>query len=330
MARILHLLEQNADYPTRRMAVSLAEELRERFTPVGLTIGRGGDLRNVLDAGRCLENFEPTAVVHAWGTRPLIAAALAGRQPFVFSPPAQINRWDRFWMRWLCGRGVNVVFASEGQRKRSGLVGAGQVIRPGVHVRAADGPYAPLRQWLGFTGGDFVVLAPGESTRSAGHDIALWTTAIAHMRDPTWRLLLWGRGNRVEHLRHVTRPLRLPALMRFQPDVEFEQLISAADVVLAPRGGAEADLPTALCMAEGVPVIEIGSPRATAQKLLEIRGDAARRKLLGQRAAEDAGKFFGMDRFAAGYAAMYAQCLRGNETGIERGVGASGLIIHGH
>jgi hypothetical protein len=309
MARVLHLLDQNADFPTRRLAVSLAEQLRDQFAPIGLTIGRGGDLRNVLDAGRCLDHFESAAVIHAWGTRPLIAAALAGRQPFVYSPPAEFNRWDRFWMRWICKRGVSVVFSSESQRRRSHLSRQSRIIRPGVQVNAPEGPYPPLRQWLGYSDNDFVVLAPGESTRSAGHDLAVWITAIAHMHDPTWRLLIWGRGDRVEHLHHITSPLRLPGLIRFQPSQEFGQLIPAADVVLTTRGGADADLPTALCMAESVPVIEIGKPRETAQKLLDLRNDATLRKTLQQSAAADAAKFFDMDRFARDYAAMYRQCL---------------------
>src|ERR1700722_12781055 len=257
MSPILHLFDQNADYATRRMAVTVAEGLRGEFAPTGLTIGRGGDLRDCLTAARCLESLAQSSVVHAWGTRPLIAASLAGCEPIIYSPPADLGRWDKRWLRWLGRRrDVRIVFSSEAQQRDARGCGLPEertsLIRPGIQVEPAARD-SSLRRRLGFSDDDFVVLAAGESTRSAGHKLAVWTTAILHVLDETWKLLVWGRGDQAGKIARLAASQECASLLRLEPSMEFEQLLAAADVVLSPTTGADAPLAVAMCMAAGIP-----------------------------------------------------------------------------
>jgi len=306
MPVVIHLIDQNADYATRRTAVSLAGELRDEYSPIGLTIGRGGDLRDTLTAARSLDRYERGAVVHAWGTRPLIAASLAGRTALVYTPPEEPGRWDRFWMKWLCRSGVKVVFSCHAQQKRCGGNFDSRVIHPGVCVQPIE-PDFKLRRYLGFSDKDFVLLALGESTRSARHDIALWTTAILHMSDPTYRMLAWGKGPKVDHLKRLAAPLKKKDLLRLEPMLEFEQLLLAADAALVPRGAADFSLAAALCMGAGIPLVEMTRPKAASQRVIKLRHDPELRRTLIQAAAMKTEELFNMDRFIDEHRRLYTK-----------------------
>jgi glycosyltransferase involved in cell wall biosynthesis len=289
----------------------LADRLKNDFAPTGLTIGRGGDLRDVLTAARSLDSFGPETVLHAWGTRPLIAAALAGCENFIYTPPTHLNRWDKRWLRWLGRRReMTVVFSRPSQQLDAEPCDLPdencRLIQPGL-ARYSFARDDSLRQQLGFSSEDFVLLCTG----SGSETLSLWTAAILHLLDPTWRLLVWGMGESEAKLRTMAAPLHKPAMLKIESSLEFEDLLPAADVALTLQTGAEALLPAALCMAAGIPVVELAKPRATAQYLLDLRTHPALRQSLSQSAHSDAVKFFDLDRFVEQYKSLYVEAASG-------------------
>jgi hypothetical protein len=310
MARVLHLFDQRADYESRRMAVVLADRLKNDFAPTGLTIGRGGDLRDVLTAARSLDSFGPDTVLHAWGTRPLIAAALAGCENFIYTPPTHLNRWDIRWLRWLARREMTVVFSRPSQQLSADECDLPhencRLIPPGL-PRTVNARDDSLRRQLGFSSDDFVLLCTG----SGSETLSLWTAAILHLLDPTWRLLVWGKGESEDKLRKMAAPLHKPAMLKIESSLEYEDLLPAADVALTQQTGTESPLAAALCMAAGIPVVQLAKPRATAQYLLDLRTNPAFRESLSQSAHSDAVKFFDLDRFVEQYKTLYVEASLG-------------------
>jgi len=297
------------------MAVVLADRLKDDFAPTGLTIGRGGDLRDVLTAARSLDSFGPDTVLHAWGTRPLIAAALAGCENFIYTPPTQLNRWDKRWLRWLGRRReMTVVFSRPSQQldaEPCDLPDENCRLIPAGLARTAIARDDSLRQQLGFRPDDFVLLSTGSDT------LALWTAAILHLLDPTWRLLVWGKGESEAKLRKMAAPLHKPAMLKIESAMEFEELLPAADIALTLQTGAEAPLAAALCMAAGIPVVPLAKPRATAQHLLDLRSDPARCQSLSKSAHSGAARFFDLDRFVEQYKSLYVEAASRADRNVE-------------
>src|SRR5690242_4308946 len=101
MIRILHLLDRDTDFETRRGAEGLARSLGDGFDVTIRTIGHGGDWRDVATGAAMLRRHAgpPFDVVHAWGGAGLTVAALGSARPILFSPAAdsrpRIVRWLR-------------------------------------------------------------------------------------------------------------------------------------------------------------------------------------------------------------------------------------------
>jgi glycosyltransferase involved in cell wall biosynthesis len=122
-----------------------------------------------------------------------------------------------------------------------------------------------LREQLGIAPDDRIILAPGESTKQAGHKLALHATSILHVLDKRCRLLLWGRGREIAAVAWLGTKLRqdrltIDAEQRLGRAIEFEQLLLVADVALVTPGVAAPVLPIALCMAAGLPIIAGDGP----------------------------------------------------------------------
>ena len=353
MPRVLHLTDERPDYQTRRGVGALASGQGANVEAIGSFPAAVRDLRAAARERR----FD---VVHAWGTRALAAAVLGASGPIVFSPAAFPAARTVGWLRAaMAYRDVHVVCPSATQRRvcvERGLpLERCHLIRPGVdfaRVRRRRDP--DLRRRLGFSETDHVVLAPGESTRPAAHEHAVWAVAIAHFLDPRFKLLLWGRGPRANSAMLRGRKLlgsgpvvaAEPALGR---RLEFEELLPAADAVLVTARGPVATLPVAVCMAAGLPIVSTvtytvaelledrhtaimvspPAPRLIARKLLDLKDDAAAQWSIADMARTEAYEYFSLTRFVDQFRAAYTQVAAGAKVAIPEPAPGAGRRFHG-
>ena len=194
-------------------------------------IGIGGDDRGIASATLRLRRRRDIDVVHTFGKRALIAAALGAKAPIVHSLAPEASDTELRWLRAIRShRPIRVVASSDWDMRR---IEQAEVIRPGVDFsRIKPRRDAKLREALGFGEDDYVIMAVGESTRRSRHELALWTCGILSELHERYKLLLWGRGPRAPELMRRGRPWRQPDMRRFAEAVlgrlvEFEELLSA-------------------------------------------------------------------------------------------------------
>jgi len=217
MVRVIHLVGGAADFQTARALEALTRSIGDEFH---VTVERAGGVAREALRGR-RRGVGDAGVVQAWGGAALAAAVLRGRGPIVFSPAEFPSRRALRWLRAAMGyRDIHVVCSTATQRRV--MVEGGvplercHLVRPGVDfskVRRRRDP--ALRKRLGFGEGDYVLLAPGESTRAAAHEDAVWAGAIAHYLEPTVRMLVWGRGERAGAVDHILRSLKPGGIFAF-------------------------------------------------------------------------------------------------------------------
>ncbi|HWE04413.1 MAG TPA: hypothetical protein VG326_18560 [Tepidisphaeraceae bacterium] len=280
MIRVLHLLGHTPDFETERGAAVLAKNAGANYSIDRRTIGPGGDYRHSLLAAFLLRRRigRDVDVVHAWGEGARIAAVAAGARQIVFSPgefptPRHILRLKHA----LTISDVRIACSSQSLRRAYLSAGITEdrltLIRPAVEMPSAPPARdAGLRRALGFCDGDYVILAPGESTRSAGHRDTLWAASVLHVLDPTYKILLWGRGDQTLSCVRLAEKLRQPTLLtvaewKLGRRLDFSQLPSVADGAVFSPIGATPTLPLTLCMAAGLPVV--ATPAALALELLK-------------------------------------------------------------
>jgi glycosyltransferase involved in cell wall biosynthesis len=272
MLRILELIghdSEAAGLQAYRGAMMLANNSTDGFRSLLMTIGRGGDYRNAAEAAVRLRFAHSFHVVHAWDA-PALVAALGSGLPVVFNAPARLSRGTWSWLATMAYRDVQVVADSTVARNRllrAGLpAGRCRLIQPAVDLkRIRHARDEQLREELGIRTDDRVVLAPGESTGQAGHKLALHATSILHVLDTRYRLLLWGHGREVGSIEWLGAKLRQPGVVinaerRLRRAIEFEQLLSVADVALVTPGDIAPVLPIALCLAVGLPIVAADGP----------------------------------------------------------------------
>jgi glycosyltransferase involved in cell wall biosynthesis len=199
-----------------------------------------------------------------------------------------------------------------------------RVILPGVSALPSR-DRAAMRRELGLSDDYFAVLAPGESTRCARHSLALWTLSILHETDARWRMLVWGKGPLRGELCRLAARLKHPELLHTALKMKFEDVLPAADAAMITATGGAAILPVAMTMAAGLAIVATprealadrrnalviagDSPRAAAQALLELRGDATLRSRLGDQAKVDAVERFSMERFIEEHRKIYSELM---------------------
>lgn len=356
MVSVLHLLSDDADFQTRRSVEALTRSAGADFD-IDATRAKGmvDEMLRRDRSGR-----DPVDVVHAWGGRALAAAVVRGGGPIVFSPTqfpsARAIRWIRAAMAY---RNIEVICSTATQRRA--FVGRGvplarcHLIRPGVDfakVRRRRDP--ELRRRLGFGDDDFVLLAPGESTRAAAHEEAVWAAAIVHFLDPRYKLLIWGRGERVSAVRSRAAALAgVEMLGAAEPTlggpVEFESLLPAADAVLVTASGPVPTLPIAVCMAAGLPhvatvtytvselledrhtALMVSRPEArlVARRLLSLREDAGVQWSISDVARTEAYEYFSLTRFLDQWRMVYRQAGQGKAVEVVEPQPGAGRRFHG-
>jgi glycosyltransferase involved in cell wall biosynthesis len=273
MVRVLHLLPHAFDFETERGVGALSQGIGGEFSIARRTIGPGGDYRNYLLASLFMRKFiaRDVDVVHAWGEYSRIAAISAGARRVVFSPtefptPGRLSRLTHALTL------ADVRVACSSQTLMDIYLSAGipadrlSLIRPRVD-RARIKPLRDtgLRRELGFSDGDYVLLAPGESTRAAGHRDALWAASILHVLDHSYKALLWGRGDQTLSCVRLAEKMHQPETLcvaewKLGRKMEFEELLPAADAAIVAPGAPTPTLPLMLCMAAGLPIVATPTP----------------------------------------------------------------------
>src|SRR5882672_9365274 len=195
MIRVLHLVPAAADFQTERGVTQLATFLRDGVETDLKTIGPGGDWPTVISAARAMRQLPGFDLVHAWGSKALTVAVMGGRRPVVHSPSPDLQKRGAKWLSAIMQyRDVQVVSPSATLRKallRTGIAPKkSHLIRPGVDFGRIKRRNSQIRESLGLSKDDFVLLASGESTRGANHRLAAWAAAILGAMNPRWKLLL--------------------------------------------------------------------------------------------------------------------------------------------
>ena len=329
MLHVLHLVGCEDQLHALRSSQLLCSALGPEFPITRRSIGRGGDYRNAVHAafsfrfGGGLE-FD---LIHAWDVTALIAS-LGAALPTVFSPQVPFTRQLANWTRIAAPRQtVHMITATHAQRASWLKLGAPaercHAVPPAIDPAGA--PWtgnARLRQQLGYTPDDYVVLVPGETTRASEHRRALWAISILHVLDERWRVLLWGKGPDLEITRSLAkrlgqRRLLATAEQTLGRSLEFDELIGAADAAMVPARREPSTVPILMCMAGGLPIVaaaspcahEIlregqtglmvsdGAPRSLARAMLRLREDPELGRRLADAAARDVTTRFSAAQF---------------------------------
>jgi glycosyltransferase involved in cell wall biosynthesis len=364
MVRVLCLLDAGPDYQTETGVRQLAARDASGAVQVETrTIGRGGTYSTAFSAllhlrlDRAIDRFD---VVHAWGGRALLVAALASARPIVFSPDRFPTPRTARWMRSVMAvRDLHVVAATDTARRalvtRGVPVERCHLIRPAVDFaqvkRRRDDA---LRARLGFARDDYVILACGESTRDSAHALAVWAASILHVLDPKYRLLLWGRGPlsaqavRFAHRTHQHGLMEV-AEHELKRPVRFEELLGATDAVLVTATGPASTLPIAVCMAAALPIVALvtppvaelledrhtalmvgkSKPRLIAQRVLDLRKDPSLQWTISDMARTEAYEYFSLTRFLNQHRAIYRQLASGQRVDVPQQAPGAGLRFHG-
>ncbi len=216
------------------------------------------------------------------------------------------------------------------------------LIRPGVdfsQIRSRRDP--GLRQALGFSDDDRIILAVGESTRPAAHADAAWAAGILHVANANYKLLLANRGPRARQIARLAKQWRLSKLVTLAPrdssfDIHhstfsFESLLPAADFFLITARGPVATLPVAIAMAAARPIVSTVTyttselledhhtalmapphqPRLLARRILDFEEDASLAWKLADMARTEAYEYFSRTRFLDQYRTVYRQLAGG-------------------
>jgi glycosyltransferase involved in cell wall biosynthesis len=361
MIRVLQLLDAAADYQSQSAVRQLSADASGETTGLVRTIGRGGNYSTLLRAVLVLRSGEDQFdLLHAWGHRALLVAAIASRKPIVYTPD-----------RYPTGPDIRVLRAIHGARPlqtacstdtiRRALVTRGlpayhcHLIRPGVEfARINRRRDTKLRSALGFDESDYVLLACGESTRPAAHQLAVWATTILHVLEPRYRLLVWGRGDHADQVERFAIKTRQAGLISIaeralRRAVEFEQLLPAADAVLITATEPVATLSISICMAAGLPIVAVVSPtvaelledrhtclmvrqpkpRLIAQRILDLQQDPGLQWSISDMARTEAYEFFSLSRMLSQHRTVYSQMIAGQPVNIPPPAPGAGLRFHG-
>ncbi len=357
MIRVLHLVPTQADFQTERGSMQLAMGLGKDFQTELRTIGPGGDWPGVVAAARELRKIRGFDVIHVWGTKPLTAAAMAGRGPLLYSPAPDLQKRSARWLSSIMQyRDVEVVAPSATLRNAlmsNGIAPAKcHLIRPGVDFGRIKRRNPQIRESLGLGNDDLVLLASGESTRGANHRLAAWAAAILGAMDERWKLLLWGRGpdaaRVIEFSKRVYRGSMLVVAEASNRRIEYEELLGACDIALNTAKGAVATLPLALAMAAATPIVSTvtytagelledhhnallvpkPSARLLAQRLLDMNQDGGLKWRLTDMARTEAYDYFSLTRFLEQWQTVYRQIAAGEAVEVVEREGA-GARFHG-
>jgi glycosyltransferase involved in cell wall biosynthesis len=275
----------------------------------------------------------------------------------VHSPSPDLQKGGAKWLSAIMQyRDVEVIAPSATLRNalmRSGVAPAKcHLIRPGVDFGRIKRRNVQMREALGLSKNNLVLLASGESTRGANHRLAGWAAAILGAMDERWKLILWGRGPEAQRVREfsnrVYRGKILTVADASNRRMEYEELLGACDLVVNTAKGAVATLPLAMAMAAATPIVStvtytVGelledhhnallvskpTPRLLAQRIIELNEDSGLKWRLTDMARTEAYDYFSLTRFIDQWRGVYRQVAAGEAVEVIEREGA-GARFHG-
>jgi glycosyltransferase involved in cell wall biosynthesis len=310
-------------------------ELRKHFAPVP-------NLRDARDLARYLSERRPD-VVHAHLSNDHLVATIAlraeGRPRLVRSLYEGSPKAPTFRERLLARR--TDLLLVPGRRAADAWRSAGtdssriRVVDPPLDIDRFEPGHRCAREAFEFSPSDFVVGVVARVQRRRRFDLLLDAFARASREDPGLRLLVVGRGTRLDEVaREPARAMGLSPAVRFAgylKGAEYTAAIAAMDVLLFLVPGTDGTCRAVReAMAMGKPAIvtrrgllpEIVDPGRTgfvvaeeaseiARALLDLSRDRERCAHMGAEAAAEARRRYHPVRHAEAVAAAYAEvCSR--------------------
>ena len=334
MPSVLLLRTNDSHFPTGKTIENLRELLGAEFEFKIRSIGPGGDFRDPATAIFQLRRSQNN-VIHAFGIAALMVAVASRAGRVIFSPTDPIPMGRLRLLRSVIHRAQTFVCDSNYQRRvalAGGIDGSiCKVVRPAIAVKQNRNRDESLRGSLGFGPDDFVLLAPGESTRAASHAEAVWATGILNVLDDRYKLLLWGRGPHAKSSAQLAYRLKQGSMVKVAKEVlgklvEPETLFAAADACLITASGLTPPLMLGECMASAVPIISTNtpitaellrdgknallvsdrSPRLLARRVLDLRQNTSLAASVASHAQHHAESLFSPTTFATRFREFYS------------------------
>jgi glycosyltransferase involved in cell wall biosynthesis len=358
MIRVLQVVPSAPDYSTQSASEQLLRWNDSRFGISSCKLGP--EFLHAIRAVRELRrDTQPNEILHVFGERGLAIGTLVGGK-IIYSPIGFPNRQAIRWLRAVMSyREVHVVCPTDTMRRA--LVENGvpiercHLIRPAVEFGKIRGRRnRALRAKLGIGDDDYVMLAPGESSRDAGHERACWAASILHVLDPKYKLLIWGRGEVAPKLDHFEArvgqtEMLIDAEVQLRERVPFESILGAADCVLVTAQAPTATLPISVCMAAGLPIVAAVSttvaelledrhtalmlsdptPRRLAQRVLDLRENSQLQWSIADMARTEAYEYFSLTRFHLQYATLFEAVAQDQPVEFPQPQAGAGLRFHG-
>lgn len=276
-------------------------------------------------------------LIHAWGLE--AAATSAARLPglpLVFSvlnPDAASDM-----ARGLRSLPKAACVAAGSQTIRSLLVRGGLapdravVLRGGVDFAAISQARTGLARGSNSAANRPVILLHGPASRSGGQFFGLWACAILAQVHRNLRVILPYDSAETRRLIRFVEQIGMAAmLVRPSASATWEQLLSDADLFLAPAAGEICTEPIALAMAAGVPVVATAvrsvaeliadrhngllckpsEPRLLAGRILTAWEDAGLRRKITDTARGQAFEVFSPRMMSDHYAGLYENLVAG-------------------
>jgi hypothetical protein len=276
-------------------------------------------------------------LVHAWGLQAAdLACVHLPKTPLLLTLlDPQLTRDAGRWVRSLPTRAI---VAAHNQVTRTRLLAAGLppenvvVIRGGVDFAAINAARKEDARWKLAGDARPVVLLHGPPSRPGGQFYGLWSAAIVAQIHRGMRVLMPYASTESDRLGRFLRRIRMPEMVRApRPPVAWTELVSAADVFLAPALDEICTEPLATAMAAGLPIVasavrsvaelladrhngllcKPGEPRAMAAKLLLALEDEGLRRKIADTARAQAYEVFSVRAMADNYARLYKNLLAG-------------------
>ncbi len=282
--RILHLLDGACGWEERLAVGQILDRLDRNEHPqivASLDIGvPRNDVFNGTPIIRCPDRFglgivsaprvrrllakHAIDVIVAWGNR-AASAAIASRPDQVplivqrFAPRVS-DREARFLRTVACARRTAIACTTGTVQRR--LIEAGAptercvLIRPGVdfglinRVKRDD----DVRSSLGIAAEERLILMSPPTSREGYHDRLVWCQYFFGILDISDRIVVPGGGSEVDRLRRLVHSSGL-VMPVFGGNLEMEELITSADVLVVPAGGDVSTTCIAWAMAAYVPVV---------------------------------------------------------------------------
>lgn len=264
------LLESDGPGGAEQMILQLATELARRgieVCPVGPADGCGWLADRFRERGFEPETFRLRSPVDPLCVRDLIRTLRRRRVDVVHSHEFTMavygsvaarwlgkrhvvtmhggGGWEARWrrraaLRWALRRADAIVAVSESMRERLADVleldaGAIEVIHNGIET--VRGRAGPVREELGLSPGDVLLVSVGNLYEVKGHDVLVRALARLERGEaaPPWRAAIAGRGDREGPLRELATSLGIEDRVRFlgyRDDIP--DLLAAADVFVLP------------------------------------------------------------------------------------------------